>query len=182
MEKKCHGVFHFVTLFDYFFLPVSILCLNTHLPFLLLCENYTFLLLYFSCFYFLFFSKIVFEKDRSPPCHIHPAHHLVVNPLSRNMATEYIPVKPGHDEKTMLSHHCLNSKLWYLQHSCVGDTIVYDKDSNIDMFHQRGSTEAADLPPSDIWWTVSCNNAVFFLSSGVKSTNFSQYLPLFYVI
>ena len=28
-------------------------------------------------------------------------------------------------------HHCLSGTLWYLQHNCVGDTIVYHKASNI---------------------------------------------------
>ena len=27
--------------------------------------------------------------------------------------------------------HWLSGKLWYLQHSCVGDTIVYHWDSNL---------------------------------------------------
>ena len=35
-------------------------------------------------------------------------------------------------------YRCLNGKLWYLQHNCVGDTIVYDKDSNmIKQFYHR---------------------------------------------
>ena len=28
-------------------------------------------------------------------------------------------------------HHCLSGKLWYLQHNCVGDNLVYHKASNI---------------------------------------------------
>ena len=39
------------------------------------------------------------------------------------------------------------------------------------------SAPAADSP-RDIWWTVSRNNTVLFLSRDAKNTKFNQYLPV----
>ena len=42
----------------------------------------------------------------------------------------------------------------------------------------EGSPRAAAVSPRDIWWTVSRNYTVLFLSRDAKNTKFNQYLPV----
>ena len=47
-----------------------------------------------------------------------------------------------------------------------------------DTVHQISRGESAADSPRDIWWTVSRNYTVLFLSRDVKNTKFNQYLPV----
>ena len=40
-------------------------------------------------------------------------------------------VVPWYQSISSTSYQCLSAKLWYLQHICVGDTIVYHWNSDI---------------------------------------------------
>ena len=43
-----------------------------------------------------------------------------------------------------MTYHWLSGKLWYLQHNCVGDTIVYHKDSNITHYTHHVNLSGAE--------------------------------------
>ena len=64
-----------------------------------------------------------------------------------------------------LSHHSLDERLQWI------------KRWNNKTVLLRGSAPAADSP-REVWWTISCNYTVLFLSRDVKNTNFNQYLPV----
>ena len=52
------------------------------------------------------------------------------------------------------SNHCLSGKLWYLQHNCVGDTIVYHQDSKMCVYLTHA------VKGTDLFWTKWVNTTL----------------------
>ena len=93
-------------------------------------------------------------------------------------------VEPVQIPSVLFLYRCLRGKLWYLQHNCDGDTIVYHLTADIKMpsykcsdSHYKGKT---DLRPLYLYDAIAIpEKMVFILKQGQGySSNCLSYLNL----